>query len=101
MKTATLALLALCACGAGTEINTGSYDLRCATDVDCTPVYQGDACAVCGCPNAAVNTSQVTRYEADLARLRTKCGPMPAIACGACLPRRGLCTSSRCSSRPE
>jgi len=101
MRTLALCLLVLCACGSGTVISSGSYDQSCATDVDCTPVFQGDSCNVCGCPNTAINKAQVTRYETDLQSLRTKCGPTPAVACGPCQPQRGLCTGSKCSARPE
>ena len=100
MKMPALWLLALCACG-GTEINSGSYDRACTVDANCAPVFQGDACAPCRCSNAAVNSSQVARYESDLLNLRTRCGPIPEVACGPCLPRRGLCIGSTCSARPE
>lgn len=92
--------LLLVACG-GTVIGAGNYDQRCMSDVDCAPVYQGDACGICTCPNTAVNVDQLTRYEADLASLKKLCGPQPAVACGPCAPRRGLCTSRQCSARPD
>ena len=87
MKKTLFCLLALAACGQGTEISSGSYDQSCMTDVDCTPVYQGDVC-VCGCENTAVNKSQTTRYQADLASLKMKCGPAVAVACASCSPRQ-------------
>ena len=101
MKILALSLLALCACGSSTEISAASYDQGCTSEVDCVPVFQGDTCAICACPNTAINTSQVARYEADVLSRRKACGPMPAVACAACSPRRALCTGSKCSARIE
>ncbi len=98
MRAWPLVLLAL-GCG-GTTIATTGYDRACAIDSDCAAVFQGEACAVCICPNAAVNQGQLTRYQSDLAALRTKCGPMPAIACGPCSPVIGLCLGGSCTTRP-
>ena len=101
MKIRVLSLLALCACGGGTQISSSNYDQGCTTEVDCTVVYQGDTCNPCGCANTAINSSQVARYQADTLSLRKQCGPMTAVACEACSPRRALCTGSKCSSRIE
>jgi hypothetical protein len=101
MKILVLWLLTVCACGTSTEISAAGYDQGCTSEVDCTPVYQGDTCALCGCPNTAINSAQVARYEADLVSLRKACKPMTAVSCAPCSPRRALCTSSKCSARIE
>ncbi len=72
-----------------------------SADGDCSPVFQGDVCAVCTCPNSAITNASVTRYQQDVTRLKTQCGPAPAIACNGCTPQRGLCINARCSVRPE
>lgn len=100
MRCVALCGLLLIGCG-GTVIGAGDYDQSCLTDVDCAPVFQGDACASCACSNTAVNAAVLARYEMDLAHTRTRCGPRPAVACAPCAPKRGLCTSNRCSARPE
>lgn len=95
-----LLLILVCGCG-GTTIDTGGYDRKCSVDPDCAPVFQGDACNVCGCPNAAVSQAALAKYQQDLATLRARCGPMPAIACEPCPKRLGLCTGGLCTSRLE
>ena len=92
-------MLLLCGGCGGTTIDTGSYDRKCTQDTDCTPVFQGDTCAACLCPNAAVRQSAATRYQQDLAAMRSKCGPLPAIACGPCSENLGLCLTGSCTLR--
>ncbi len=101
MNIRVLFLLALGACGTNTEISAANYGQGCTSEADCTPVVQGDTCAACGCPNTAINASQVARYEADTLALKKACGPMPAVACAPCSPRRALCIGSKCSARIE
>lgn len=103
MKTiAFLCLLLLCACDSGTEISSANYDQSCKAEIDCTPVYQGDVCDLCGCANTAVNQSQVNRYQMDIASIRLKCAAdAGSVVCSPCSPRRALCTGSKCSSRQE
>lgn len=96
-----LCVLALSSCGLGTEINAGPYDQSCAQDIDCVPVFQGNTCDACNCPNTAVNKAQSARYQMDLVNRRAQCGALPLVECGPCPPTRGVCASSRCSSRPE
>ena len=93
-------LLFLCAACANV-IDASAYDRKCVVDGDCAPVYQGDPCAGCLCPNAAVSQAVVTRYQADLASHRAQCGPLPAVPCPSCARRLGLCAGGLCSTRPE
>lgn len=101
MKIPLVAFLLVLAACAGTELSASSYDQRCTRDGDCTPVYQGDACAPCGCANAGINSAAVAQYEQELLRLRSRCGPTPATACKSCTPMHGLCNNARCTLRPE
>ena len=96
-----LAVVLLLAACSSTTIDTSGYDTACNNDGDCAAVFQGDACTPCLCPNAGVASDAAAKYASDLAALRAKCGPMPAIGCEACAPQVGLCVSNGCSSRPE
>ena len=53
-------------CTGGT-IQASSYDQSCVADGDCAPVYQGDLCSSCFCPNAAIAQSALAKYQADFA----------------------------------
>jgi hypothetical protein len=87
----TFSILAACSGGA-TTLPTGggpllasSYDQSCSVASDCAPIYAGTAtCCNVACDNAAINRSDLSKYEADLAAdTPTDCTRVacPAIAC--------------------
>ena len=50
-------------------IKASDYDQTCATDTDCTTVFEGNLCApTCQCANAAINVGAAAQYEADFAK---------------------------------
>ncbi len=75
------ALYYCCPCGSGTgtggsgtttcqptsgdhTISLTGLSTTCTQDSDCSPVYQGNACSDCLCPNAAIATSAMSAYTA-------------------------------------
>jgi hypothetical protein len=124
-------LLALAACGtstlgggsgggAGTGAGTGtgstcgtttgpitdpSFPVACVEDIDCIPVFLGDTCPQCACPNTAISSAAMDQYnQYEQARQAACCGgssnvcPCPAFAvacqqgtCALVKPIPGLC----------
>jgi hypothetical protein len=85
--------LGVCARPAGCEIAASSYDQSCRQDADCVPVYQGELCnAECTCPNAAINSGDVARYQADYSASVNN----PNVCDCALLPRP-RCVASVCT----
>ena len=66
------AALLLVACG-GTTIDSHDYPRSCTSDADCALVYSGDLCAYCQCPDAAVASSALPKYQADAASRKNGC----------------------------
>src|SRR5688572_30459245 len=63
------------ACG-DTNVDVTEYDQSCEVGEDCIAVVDGDPC--CGCPNAAVNKSEATRYQEAVG----ECSELCEIECG-------------------
>ncbi len=62
----------LVSCGGGTTIaDVEQYDQSCELSTDCVLVIDGDIC--CGCPNAAINESELERYQSDLGECSAQC----------------------------
>lgn len=91
-----LAAAALLLAACSTEIRAGDYLQTCSRDDECLPVFEGDVCAVCACPNAAIRSGEKPAFDADVADARGRCGPTPAIACGPCMDTRGVCVAGKC-----
>jgi hypothetical protein len=74
-----LSLLALLACpGCTKTLEASSYDTSCKQDSDCVAVYFGTASCPCPGPdNGAINNSDLTKYEDDLASAYSSCTPTP------------------------
>lgn len=87
-------LLWLAACGSGSITDVG-LSKSCSVDADCAPVYVGQACGTCTCPNAAIAAKELSRYEAEANAARQWCGPRPAIACD-CIRFTVTCASGTC-----
>ncbi|MEW6430020.1 MAG: hypothetical protein AB1730_00820 [Myxococcota bacterium] len=92
------ALLLSSACPGSTVMDASRYDQSCAQDADCAVVYEGDVCAPCGCPNAAINAGSLAAWNAEASRARQWCGPVPAVACGPCPTRVARCVSQACTT---
>lgn len=48
-------------------IDVADYDTSCVDTSDCAPVFAGDLCGVCDCPTAAINSSELAKYQAEVA----------------------------------
>jgi hypothetical protein len=69
----------------------GPYGAACNEDEDCVAATVGDVCQVCACPNAAIATSEVPRYEADTRERASQCRPVQAPPCAACRAPTAIC----------
>jgi hypothetical protein len=83
---AALTALALSACS-GEQLNVDDYDRTCEDATDCVGIYVGD-CDSCACDNAAINQSDLAKYQGDVTALECthdascKCAT-PAVSCKA------------------
>jgi hypothetical protein len=85
-------LLALAAgCGAVTSISAESYNQSCSVEADCVEIFVGDVCS-CRCDYAAINRSDLSRYQADRARITC----LEQKLCGPCQSAAATCTAGRC-----
>jgi hypothetical protein len=89
-------LLAFGACGSPT-LDGASFDTACVADQDCVGVFLGDPCSsACDCPNAAINKSDLARYQSDLAADRAACSSKSACVADCVAPtatcKLGVCT---------
>lgn len=83
---AALPLLAL-ACGSP-NVDITEYDQSCEIGDDCVAAVDGDPC--CGCPNTAINKSELARYEETVAECSEHCD----IGCGTIVVS---CQSGTCA----
>ena len=71
------------------------FDQSCTTKDDCVLVTEGDVCAICSCPNAAIAKKDADAYNAKRSELSQACGPRPAIGCGVdCIQTSVSCSSA-------
>jgi hypothetical protein len=85
------------ACGGGNNedpnvISASSYSATCSMESDCVEIFVGDQCA-CQCQYAAINRSDLPRYQADRARIYC---PMTQL-CQPCQSASATCTAGRCA----
>jgi hypothetical protein len=74
----------------GNSINAAEFGRSCLAASECVPVYSGTlGCCGSGCPNAAINASSYSLYEADVTASLPACdnGSLPcpeldATGCG-------------------
>ncbi len=93
------AVLWLAACS--TTIEPKNYAQGCTQDSDCVPVYGGDVCALCPCPNAGINAKDQARYQKDTDALRGRCPRGPAADCVQCPAAVPFCLDGTCSSHSQ
>jgi hypothetical protein len=98
-----LLVVGLLATACGGSIDAGLYEHRCAADTDCVAVHSGELCQTCGgCPNAAINASALSAYEADARAISDTCPPKlgtSTVACAACLAPTPVCSAGVCALR--
>lgn len=72
-------------------VSVEDLDNTCSEDADCAPVFAGEMCSECRCPNAVVNVAEV---EEVASRYTVACSP-PAVDCSCAAPLircdEGLC----------
>jgi hypothetical protein len=93
-----VALYAACSSGTGSGggggngvISLSSYDTSCQQASDCTAVAVGSL-GCCDCPNAAINGSDLAKYQADANAARGQCN----LLCGACPLTASICAQGTC-----
>lgn len=79
------------ACDKGT-IEASHYDQSCATDADCTAVFEGSLCGHCLCANAAISQAALSSYQSDL----QAAGP-PVNVCACKMIPAPVCKSGTCA----
>jgi hypothetical protein len=78
-------------------IATSDFDRSCTDDSDCEVVTEGDVCALCSCPNAAIAKSAADDYAAKRQELAATCPPRPGIGCAAdCADVTAWCAQGSC-----
>lgn len=82
---------------AATVVDSSGYDHACTADSQCVAVFGGNICAVCSCPNDAINRSALAGFNAAVSAALNACGPRPAIACAACEDKPVACVAGRCA----
>lgn len=80
-------------CGdCGKTILAADYDQSCASDADCAPVYEGNLCSACRCPNATVNQQALPAYDAALATVK----PQEGEVCSCPFFGAPVCSAGKC-----
>lgn len=77
-------------------ITTSGYDTTCSTTTDCAAVYEGSPCEACRCPNAAINTSDLTKYMTALSNAAGSC-PSSGPECKCAIPTVNCNASKHCA----
>ncbi len=55
-----------CTAGGDHTISIAGFSQACTQSSDCLPVYEGDACGTCDCPNAVIGASATGEYQAEV-----------------------------------
>lgn len=80
--------------GGNTTIHASEFDQSCSTASDCIAVKEGDVCA-CSCPSAAINESDVGKYQSKVVQLKSSCSGTQG--CGvSCAQNHVECNASQC-----
>lgn len=74
-------------------IHANDFDASCTVEADCVPVFIGDLCGKCLCPNTFINATAKAKYQAE--RDAKAVPPMPGgCFCPAVKP---TCAQGHCS----
>lgn len=82
--------------GSSNQIRTSDFSQTCQAAADCVPIYQGEACNSCLCPNAAIASSDLQNYQSKLSTARRSCPPSTAD-CVPCPTPATLCAGNKCN----
>ncbi len=84
-----------------TFIDASAFNQFCEWDSQCAPVSEGNVCGCNGCPNAAVNLSELEAFNTERNRLQMLCPVTDGLCPGApCQEFVGSCPNGVCSARP-
>ena len=86
-------------------ISATDFSQSCTTgnDAECTLVAEGDVCTPCSCPSAAIATSALEAYSAEVRSRRATCtSPVDSPACAACVATTSAkCVAGKCAAVPN
>jgi hypothetical protein len=77
-----------------TTLRAEDFDDSCAEKANCVPVFLGDLCSGCTCPNAAISAIENTRYLRE--RDAIDCGPFATPTSCSCEAAFADCVEERC-----
>jgi hypothetical protein len=100
LVTGLLFLMALGGCGPEHRIAASEFPRGCSVDSDCAAVYEGMlTCCGGGCPNAAINQTSLSAYEAAASSRTPTCSPAPPCASISLMncPGTVRCVSGTCN----
>ena len=92
--------------GGTISIGTGGYDVACQKSSDCVLVETGqwspsDPCCGNGCPGAAINVADQSKYGMALSQVQAECAAArdgAAIGCGLdCIAVEAYCSAGTCA----
>jgi hypothetical protein len=94
-----LLVVGFLATACGGSVDARQYEQRCTVDADCVAVHSGELCQTCGgCPNAAINASAKSDYDADVKAISATCPPkLGTVECAACFAPTPVCTAGVCA----
>jgi hypothetical protein len=73
-------------------IDMAGFNFECLQASDCNPVFFGDFCGLCDCPNSAINVGDLPKYQAEVA---TKAQGTPPGGC-FCPVSKAICVQGTC-----
>ncbi len=82
------------------DLKASDYSQSCDLASDCSPVYQGQVCAPCPCPNSAIAMKDLAKHQADFSARKSSCGLNPPVACAACQTSTATCENKKCVFTP-
>jgi hypothetical protein len=90
--------------GGTVTVSASGYDVSCQKDADCVLVETGswsatDPCCGHGCPSAAINIADQSKYQAAAMMAEMRCMPPGASACGVeCATNTAFCNAGTCDT---
>ena len=84
--------------GGPPPIHANDYNQSCTAPTDCAIVDEGDVCGCGSCGNAAINKSDLAKYEAEVAARVKQCPSGGRMVCpaGACILSETTCIANKC-----
>jgi hypothetical protein len=78
------------------DIAASDFGQSCNVPEDCVAIAQGNPCAPCACPSAAIAKSAVADYEATLRERTSQCAPNGGPSCAPCMTVATTCVMGKC-----